>query len=214
MAGRKDPIMAPARRRKFEASFKLKVVNFAKEHNCAAASQYGVTEKMARDWKANEDALKSMPGSKCALRRGTPHWSELEKHITDMVHEHRQNGYVVTQNKIRMFALQWAKSNPDHSKGFKATVSWRTRFLERHNLVLRQKTRIAQKLPADLDGKGREKGSGRATGLERANSAAAAASSNRTEPLPGLPGHDRERHNFGPTGTSAGGGGTDEPPPR
>ncbi|KAH1173359.1 hypothetical protein KIL84_017881 [Mauremys mutica] len=54
---------------------------------------------------------------------------------------------------VRMFALQWAKSNPDHSKGFKATVSWCTRFLERHSLVLRQKTRIAQKLPADLDGK-------------------------------------------------------------
>uniref|UniRef100_K7FTI3 HTH CENPB-type domain-containing protein n=1 Tax=Pelodiscus sinensis TaxID=13735 RepID=K7FTI3_PELSI len=146
--------MAPARRRKFEASFKLKVVKFAKEHNnCAAASQYGVTEKMVRDWKANEDALKSMPSSKCALRRGTPHWSELEKHVADMVHEHRQNGYVVTRNKIRMFALQWGKSNPDHSKGFKATVSWCTRFMERHNLVLRQKTKIAQKLPADLDGK-------------------------------------------------------------
>uniref|UniRef100_K7FTH4 HTH CENPB-type domain-containing protein n=1 Tax=Pelodiscus sinensis TaxID=13735 RepID=K7FTH4_PELSI len=134
------------------SSKKKKVVNFAKEHNnCAAASQYGVTEKMVRDWKANEDALKSMPSSKCALRRGTPHWSKLEKHIADMVHH--QNGYVVTRNKIRMFALQWAKSNPDHSKGFKATVSWCTRFLERHNLVLRQKTKIAQKLPADLDGK-------------------------------------------------------------
>uniref|UniRef100_K7FGA6 HTH CENPB-type domain-containing protein n=1 Tax=Pelodiscus sinensis TaxID=13735 RepID=K7FGA6_PELSI len=141
-------------RRKFEASFKLKVVKFAKEHNnCAAARQYGVTEKMVRDWKANEDALKSMPSSKCALRRSTPHWSELEKHVADMVHEHRQNGYVVTRNKIRMFALQWGKSNPDHSKGFKATVSWCTRFMERHNLVLRQKTKIAQKLPADLNGK-------------------------------------------------------------
>ncbi|KAJ1130885.1 hypothetical protein NDU88_009229 [Pleurodeles waltl] len=52
----------PARRKKYEASFKLKVVNFAMEHNnCAAARQYGVTEKMVRDWKANEKALKSMP---------------------------------------------------------------------------------------------------------------------------------------------------------
>nr|XP_008104013.1 PREDICTED: uncharacterized protein LOC103278093 isoform X6 [Anolis carolinensis] len=142
----------PARRKKYEASFKLRVVNFAMEHNnCAAARQYGVTEKMVRDWKANEKALKSMPRGKCALRRGTPHWPELEKHIADMVSEHRQNGYVVTRNKIRLFALQWAKSNPDHSNRFKATVSWCTRFMGRHSVVLRQKTKIAQKLPADLD---------------------------------------------------------------
>lgn len=55
MANSQDPIMAlPARRKKYEASFKLKVVNFAMEHNnCAAARQYGVTEKMVCDWKAN-----------------------------------------------------------------------------------------------------------------------------------------------------------------
>ncbi|KAL7992271.1 hypothetical protein Chor_016527 [Crotalus horridus] len=37
-----------ARRKKYEASFKLKVVNFAMEHNnCAAARQYGVTDDKA-----------------------------------------------------------------------------------------------------------------------------------------------------------------------
>ena len=74
MADRQGPSMAPARRRKHEASFKLKVVNFAKEtNNCAAARQYGVTGKMVRDWKAKEDALKSTSRAKCALRRGTSH---------------------------------------------------------------------------------------------------------------------------------------------
>lgn len=93
MANSQEPIMAPAaaRRKKYEASYKLKVVNFAMEHNsCAAARQYGVTEKMVRDWKANEKALRSMPRGKCALRRGTPHWPELEKHVADMVNEHRK----------------------------------------------------------------------------------------------------------------------------
>ncbi|KAK9404800.1 hypothetical protein NXF25_009627 [Crotalus adamanteus] len=124
------------------------------EHNnCTAARQYGVTEKMVRDWKANEKALKSMPRGKCALRRGTSHWPELKKHVADMVNEHRQNGYVVTRNKICLFALQWTKSNRDHSNRFKATVSWCTRFLGRHNMVLRQKMKIAQKLSADLDSK-------------------------------------------------------------
>ncbi|KAK9398934.1 hypothetical protein NXF25_013903 [Crotalus adamanteus] len=124
------------------------------EHNnCAAARQYGVIEKMVQDWKANEKALKSMPRSRCASRRGTSHWPELKKHVANMVNEHRQNSYVVTQNKIHLFALQWAKSNPDHSNRFKATLSWHTRFLGKHNMALRQKTKIAQKLPADLDSK-------------------------------------------------------------
>uniref|UniRef100_A0A3B3TFI6 HTH CENPB-type domain-containing protein n=1 Tax=Paramormyrops kingsleyae TaxID=1676925 RepID=A0A3B3TFI6_9TELE len=146
--------MSSTKRKKYDASFKLKVVNFAMEHNnCAAARQYGVTEKMVRDWKSNEKALKSMPRGKCALRRGAPHWPELKKHVADMVAQHRQNGYVVTRNTIRLFALQWAKSNPDHSNNFKATISWCSRFMARHDLVLRQKTKIAQKLPADLDNK-------------------------------------------------------------
>ncbi|KAJ1083454.1 hypothetical protein NDU88_003613 [Pleurodeles waltl] len=69
MANSQDPIMAPpARRKKYEAGFKLKVVNFAMEHNnCAAARQYGVTEKMVRDRKANEKALKSMPRAEIKL---------------------------------------------------------------------------------------------------------------------------------------------------
>lgn len=61
-----------------------------------------------------------MPRTKCALRRGTTHWPLLENHVADMVREHRQNSYAVTQNNKRSFALQYAKSNPDSSKGFQA----------------------------------------------------------------------------------------------
>ena len=71
----------------------------------------------------------------------------------DMVHEHRQSGFVVTRNKIRIFALQWAKDNPEHSEGFNGPAAWCSRFMKRHDLVLRQKTKVAQKLPPDLDNK-------------------------------------------------------------
>lgn len=64
----------PAKRRKYEACFKLKVVAFAKSHNnCAAAREFGVTKKMVRDWRLKEDLLHSVPRTKCVLRRGTAH---------------------------------------------------------------------------------------------------------------------------------------------
>ncbi|KAG7157318.1 Pogo transposable element-like 51, partial [Homarus americanus] len=118
--------MAPiVKRRRYEACFKLKVIAYAQSHNnCAASREYGVTEKMVRDWRSKEHLLRSMPRNKCAMRRGTAHWPILEKHAVDMVHEQRQNGYIVSRNMIRMWALKWAKQNQEHSKDFKATTSW------------------------------------------------------------------------------------------
>ncbi|KAG7171978.1 Pogo transposable element-like 30, partial [Homarus americanus] len=139
---------------RYEACFKLKVIAYAQSHNnCAASREYGVTEKMVRDWSSKEHLLRSMPRNKCAIRRGNAHWPILEKHAVDMVHEQRQNGYIVSRNMIRIWALKWAKQNQEHSKDFKAAASWCSRFMERSNLVLRQKTQIAQKLPADLNRK-------------------------------------------------------------
>ncbi|KAG7161855.1 Pogo transposable element-like 61, partial [Homarus americanus] len=94
--------MAPiVKRRRYEACFKLKVIAYAQSHNnCAASREYGVTEKMVRDWRSKEHLLRSMPRNKCAMRRGTAHWPILEKHAVDMVHEQRQNGYIVSRNMI------------------------------------------------------------------------------------------------------------------
>ena len=47
----------------------------------------------------------------------------------------------------------WAGGNEENSRDFKATNSWCTRFMNRYNLVLREKTKIAQKLPRELDDK-------------------------------------------------------------
>ena len=51
--------MESSKRRKYEASFKLKVIKQAKEsNNCAAARTFDITEKTVRDWSKNEDATK------------------------------------------------------------------------------------------------------------------------------------------------------------
>lgn len=146
--------MEPTKRRKYEASFKLKVIKKAKEsNNCAAARAFDITEKMARDWRKNEDTIKKMPMKKCSMRRGIACWPDLENNVAGWVEEQRQNCYVVTRNMIRVYALKWARANPEQGKEFKATVGWCDRFMNRKNLVIRQKTKIAQKLPQDLDHK-------------------------------------------------------------
>ena len=87
------------------------------------------------------------------MRRGNVRWPKLENDVAEWVMQQRQDGYIVTRNKIRAHALKWAKSNKEESKDFKATVGWCNRFMNRKNLVIREKTKIAQKLPKDLDHK-------------------------------------------------------------
>ncbi|KFD45194.1 hypothetical protein M513_13929 [Trichuris suis] len=150
------------KRSSYDAGFKLKVIDLAKKsNNCAASRKYGVTEKMVRDWRRNENALKTIPRSKCAMRSGapfwpeleTPSWPELENYLEEWVKEQRQNGYVVTRGGLKAQAIRWAKLNEPLCRNFKATSGWCSRFMKRKDLVLRQKTKIAQKLPADLDDK-------------------------------------------------------------
>ncbi|KAG7174203.1 hypothetical protein Hamer_G003107 [Homarus americanus] len=52
-----------------------------------------------------------------------------------------------------IYAMKLAKSNPDTGKDFKATRGRCSRFMNRKGLVLRQKTKIAQKLSRDLKSK-------------------------------------------------------------
>ena len=67
--------------------------------------------------------------------------------------ENRQVGIFVSAHNIRTEALKWAKKNPDHCQNFSDTKNWCSRFMEGKNFVLRQKNKIAQKLPADLEDK-------------------------------------------------------------
>ena len=128
----------PTKRKKYEASFKLKVIEVAKvSNNCAAARTFDVTEKIVRDWRRNEDNLRNMPKEKCAMRRGSTRWPQLEDYVAEWVFELRQDGYIVTRNKIRTYALKWAQAH--ELKDFKATSGWCSRFMNRKNLSIRQR---------------------------------------------------------------------------
>ena len=61
------------------------------------------------------------------------------------------SGHIVTRKLIRIKAI--AMASEKNSTKFKATNSWCTRFLRRKNFIMRQKTKIAQKLLQDLEEK-------------------------------------------------------------
>ena len=78
-------------------------------------------------------------------------WPELEDKLIACIEEQRQSGYIMTRNMIRIKAL--AMTDKLNITGFQASNNWCTRFLAHNNLVLRQKTKIVQRMPGDLEEK-------------------------------------------------------------
>jgi transposase-like protein len=140
----------------YDAAFKLKVIELAEaNNNCAAARKFVVNEKQVQEWRKSKAALEKMPKSKKVRRTGIASFLELEKELSDFVSERRQNGYIVTQTAIRLRAMQMAKNDKytlTDSK-FVASAGWCSRFMNRNGFCLRQRTKIAQKLPKDLEEK-------------------------------------------------------------
>ena len=132
---------------KYSASFKLQVVKFASDNsnNSAASRKFGIDEKLVRDWRRKIDNIKSLPKTKCADRGRKCQWPELEKKVVEWVKENRKSGLAVTRNLIRLHAKKTAQQmNIDN---FLVSSGWCTRFMKRNKLVLRQKTKISQRLP-------------------------------------------------------------------
>ena len=127
-------------------------MKFAQElNNCAASGEFGVNEKLVRDWRNQVEKLKCMPKNKCSNQGKRCQWPEMEYKLVNWIEDQRQCGYIVTHNMIRIKAL--AMIDELNITGFQASNNWCTRFLRRNNLALRQKTKIAQKLPEDLEEK-------------------------------------------------------------
>uniref|UniRef100_A0A8C8RIL7 HTH CENPB-type domain-containing protein n=1 Tax=Pelusios castaneus TaxID=367368 RepID=A0A8C8RIL7_9SAUR len=141
----------------YEAGFKLKVVSRAEESNNRTASrEFCVDEKQVREWRKMKTALEKLSKSKKARRGLTTPYGALETELHKWVMECRQNGYCVPRMGIRLRALQMAKDDkykaPSTEK-FVASAGWCTRFMNRFGLCLRQRRKISQKLPQDLEEK-------------------------------------------------------------
>ena len=136
---------------KYSASFKLQVVKFASDNsnNSAASRKFGIDEKLVRDWRRKIDNIKSLPKTKCADRGRKCQWPELEKKVVEWVEENRKSGLAVTRNLIRLHAKKTTQQM--NINNFLVSSGWCTRFMKRKKLVLRQKTKISQRLPDDLE---------------------------------------------------------------
>lgn len=146
------------KRTSYEAGFKLKVVEYAEHHgNSNAMREFGVSEKLVRDWRKTKETLINMPKTKRARRGNVSSFPELEVELNEWILSQRQDGYIITRDSIRLRAIQLKKTDKyKNSPGmatFLASAGWCSRFMERHSLTLRQRTKIAQKLPAVLEEK-------------------------------------------------------------
>ena len=83
-------------------------------------------------------------------------WQEVpvawaRKKVVEWVEENRKSGLAMTRNLIRLHAKKTAQQmNIDN---FLVSSGWCTRFMKRNKLMLRQKTKISQRLPDDLEEK-------------------------------------------------------------
>ena len=134
----------------YDTNFKLKVIQYSDEckNNKETSRKFNVSEKLVRDWKKAALDLEDLPRSKKARREGKPSFPQEEKLIKEWICEHRQQGYIVTRGAIHMKAKELIVH-----ESFSASAGWCTRFMTRNKLVLRQKTKICQRLPADLEEK-------------------------------------------------------------
>ena len=88
------------------------------------------------------------PSYKCADRGSKCKWPHLDDTVAKWVSESREKGFIISRTNIRRYAMKEAKKMglPE----FTASAGWCTRFMKRHDFVIRRKTKIAQKLPKEL----------------------------------------------------------------
>ena len=121
---------------------------------CAASREFGVAESNIRLWRKQRSELEEMPRTKQARRGKQALYPDLEKGLVDWVESQRKNRYIVTCFHVQLQARKMSKDvKYGVSENFKVSNGWCQKFMKRHSLALRQRTKISQKLPKDLDEK-------------------------------------------------------------
>uniref|UniRef100_A0A8C3UMK4 HTH CENPB-type domain-containing protein n=1 Tax=Catharus ustulatus TaxID=91951 RepID=A0A8C3UMK4_CATUS len=125
--GEREFSMAPQRRLAYNADFKLKAINHAKQHgNRDAAREFNINESMVRKWRHF---------------RGHKRW----------ISEQRAAGRSFSTVAVQIQAK--AIANEMGIEDFKAGPSWCFRFMKRRQLSIRTRTTVCQRLPVDYEEK-------------------------------------------------------------
>ena len=140
-------------RQSYTAKEKLKVIAYAEAHgNRAAGREFTVDESNVRAWRKQKDRLQKLPKTKMADRGSSAHFPAIEKELLPWVNDRRQQGLSISTTELRLKALNIAK-NTENAQQFKASIDWCYGFMKRHDLSIRRRTHISQKLPEDVDDK-------------------------------------------------------------
>ncbi|KAF4792278.1 hypothetical protein TURU_122928 [Turdus rufiventris] len=91
--GESDFEMAPQRTLAYNADFKLKAINHAKEHgNRSAAREYNINESMVLNWRKQEDDLRLAKKTKKSFHGNKARWLQLEDRLDRWISEQRAAG--------------------------------------------------------------------------------------------------------------------------
>jgi transposase-like protein len=141
----------PVKKRSFDAAFKLKVVEYAAMNtNRGAATKFSVNEKQVRQWRMKKEDLKELPKKKKRMDSGgrKPRLPDVERVLLAWIDELRAGNLRITCSGIQRKATELARSEGDTK--FIASRGWLQKFFKGHQLSLRRKTTVSQKLPRDL----------------------------------------------------------------
>ena len=146
------------RRNSYTSAFKLRLIKSAEgSDNSKVARKYNIDVSMVRRWRLAKDKLGSSTKTRRSFRGKQCQLPHLEKELKEWIEDSRLKGFIITRPMIRIQALKLAKSQKhqeiDGIKNFVASPHWCDRFMKREDLVLRCRTKIAQKLPAELEEK-------------------------------------------------------------
>lgn len=135
-------------RASYTSKFKLQVVLYAQENgNRAAGKKFDVDEKNVRRWIQAKDALEKTSQNRQSFRGKKAKYPDLETNLLDYVRKIRKDGFSVSREMMQFEALRIANDMEIPQDEFKASYGWVRRFMARHDLVIRRRTSMAQKLP-------------------------------------------------------------------
>jgi transposase-like protein len=132
-------------RKSYTATFKLEVVEVAKEKgNREAGRLFNVVESSVREWRKAETVLKSLHNRKRAMQFRRCLWPTIKKNYDWVVNERAKGMRIST---VRVLQESKRIAQEDNIKDFKAYPSWVFGFMKRNNLSVRFSTSVGQKLP-------------------------------------------------------------------
>ncbi|CAG8754052.1 18445_t:CDS:2, partial [Racocetra fulgida] len=152
--------MSKEKRRSYTATFKLDVINYAKQNsNRAAAREYNIDHAMVKRWCEKEEKFKVAKASSRRVGSGQKAAYPLaEDALKQWIDKLRNEGIAVMPSAVKfnmsnLLLNNFSQHYPDVFETFRASNNWFYRFMNQYDLSLHRQTKLGQKLPQDLQEK-------------------------------------------------------------